>query len=446
MIRSFIGLLGALSLLACQPVEDGVPDHTSVNSFEHQRQSSHVYRANSDIANEFMDYMFRDELGGETQYFSRFDGPITVRFVQPAPPLATRDLKRLVHRLRNEAGIDIRVGDIDADVNIYIHRMPTAKVQNIARNAACLVVPNARDVKQFRAGWRSGDTQWKNVKSRDVVSVFLPSDQSPQTERDCMHEEIAQALGPLNDLFRVPNTVFNDDNMHRVLTPYDMLILRMVYDPKLRVGMGAQQVRAQLNGILARLNPKGAGVPKTAQSISLPWNALIRVGVNPRKSDQHRIQGAWRAIHYGADNKLGQPRLAYAILSHARASLGTDPQARVNEYQHVLGTYSQNFGADSVQVGQVSIELAFLLFQLGLIPEAASLIPTVKTAAKRYQNAEMMFEALHLQALVAHNSGEIAQYKALVAQAHGWGLYAFGNSAKVARIEHQIGQLRKTQE
>jgi hypothetical protein len=439
----FIGLVGAFFLLACQPIDQGVPDHTTVNSFAHQRQSPHVYRANSDIANEFMDFMFRNELGGETPYFSRFDGPITARFAQPAPPLAQRDLNRLVQRLRNEAGIDIRVADHGAPVNIYIHRMPTAKLQNIARNATCLVVPNARDVQEFRAGWRSGTTQWRNVKTRNIVSVFLPSDQSPETERDCMHEEIAQALGPLNDLFRVPNTVFNDDNMHSVLTPYDMLILRMVYSPQLRIGMRPEQVRAQLNSILARANPKGAGAVKTGQSISLPWNTMIREGVNPSTSDQRRIKGAWRALHYGVDEKLGQPRIAYSILTHARASLGHDPQARINEYQHVLATYHKTLGANSIQVGKVSAELAFLLFQLGLIPEAKSLVPTIKAAAQKYENAELMFEVLHLQALIAQSSGETAQHKALVAQARGWGLYAFGSIATVSQLEHQIGQLQK---
>jgi len=34
---------------------------------------------------------------------------------------------------------------------------------------------------------------------------------SPQEVRDCLHEELAQALGPLNDLYRLPDSVFNDD-------------------------------------------------------------------------------------------------------------------------------------------------------------------------------------------------------------------------------------------
>jgi hypothetical protein len=65
------------------------------------------------------------------------------------------------------------------------------------------------------------------------VAVFIPSDVSPQEVRDCLHEEVAQALGPLNDLYRLPDSVFNDDNFHAVLTGFDMLILRTYYDAEL---------------------------------------------------------------------------------------------------------------------------------------------------------------------------------------------------------------------
>ena len=56
------------------------------------------------------------------------------------------------------------------------------------------------------------------MRERQRVAVFLPADAAPQELRDCLHEEIAQALGPLNDLYRLPDSIFNDDNVHTVLT------------------------------------------------------------------------------------------------------------------------------------------------------------------------------------------------------------------------------------
>ena len=57
---------------------------------------------------------------------------------------------------------------------------------------------------------------------RKRVAIFIPVDISFQDVRDCLHEELAQALGPLNDLYRVSDSVYNDDNFHIILTSYDM--------------------------------------------------------------------------------------------------------------------------------------------------------------------------------------------------------------------------------
>ena len=91
-----------------------------------------------------------------------------------------------------------------------------------------------------------------------MVSLFIPSDASPQEIRDCLHGE--RGAGPLNDLYRLPNSVFNDDNIHTILTDFDMMVLRATYAPELRSGMTRAEVAARLPAILRRINPAGEGV------------------------------------------------------------------------------------------------------------------------------------------------------------------------------------------
>lgn len=93
-----------------------------------------------------------------------------------------------------------------------------------------------------------------------MVSLFIPSDASPKEIRDCLHEEFAQGLGPLNDLYRLPNSVFNDANIHTILTDFDMMVLRATYAPELRSGMTRVEVAARLPAILRLINPAGEGV------------------------------------------------------------------------------------------------------------------------------------------------------------------------------------------
>lgn len=53
----------------------------------------------------------------------------------------------------------------------------------------------------------------------------------------CLHEEMAQGLGLANDSPRARPSIFNDDEEFALLTRHDELLLRILYDPRLRPGM-----------------------------------------------------------------------------------------------------------------------------------------------------------------------------------------------------------------
>ncbi len=61
--------------------------------------------------------------------------------------------------------------------------------------------------------------------------------------RSCIHEEIAQGLGLGNDDPRARPSIFNDDDEFALLTRHDEMLLKILYDPELKPGMGADQAR-----------------------------------------------------------------------------------------------------------------------------------------------------------------------------------------------------------
>lgn len=67
----------------------------------------------------------------------------------------------------------------------------------------------------------------------------------------CFHEELAQGLGLANDSPEARPSIFNDDDEFALLTRHDELLLRMLYDPRLRPGMTAEEARPIVR-ILAR--------------------------------------------------------------------------------------------------------------------------------------------------------------------------------------------------
>ena len=57
----------------------------------------------------------------------------------------------------------------------------------------------------------------------------------------CIHEEMAQGMGLSNDSPEARPSVFNDDEEFALLTPHDEALLRILYDPRLRPGMTAEE-------------------------------------------------------------------------------------------------------------------------------------------------------------------------------------------------------------
>jgi len=69
----------------------------------------------------------------------------------------------------------------------------------------------------------------------------------------CLHEEIAQGLGLPNDSPAARPSIFNDDQEFALLTPMDEMMLKMLYDPRLRPGMTISEARPIVDQIATDL-------------------------------------------------------------------------------------------------------------------------------------------------------------------------------------------------
>jgi hypothetical protein len=194
---------------------------------------------------------------------------------------------------------------------------------------------------------------WTTLTTRDRVAVFIPSDTAPQEIRDCLHEEVAQALGPLNDLYELSDSVFNDDNFHTVLTGFDMLALKVHYAPELANGMDRAAVAARLPALLARLNPGGgAGAPLPPTPTPRPWIEAIETALGPQGSPYQRRSAALQALQSTAhrvttgrcwdlvSRPRGGPDSALAALS-AAMRIGKEAVAMVNEGARLIRRIAQ---------------------------------------------------------------------------------------------------------
>lgn len=378
------------------------------------------------VAQDILDLTFRMESGRALPVLSRFEGPVTVRLAGDVPPSARADLDRLLARLRGEAGIDISATDGPAAVTITF--LPRARIQATYANVACFVVPGVSDWAGFRANRNSAATDWAQLTVRTRAAIFIPSDGSPQETRDCLHEELAQALGPVNDLYRLSDSVFNDDNFHNVLTPFDMLVLRAVYAPDLRPGMSPQAVADRLPAILAQFGADVAG--SHGGSTPTAWTNAIEVALSGRGTTAQRELSARQAIALAREQGWGDARLALGYFALGRLTLSRDPDTAFSALTEAREIYATLPGG-AIQAAHVDMQLAAMALTRGDHRSVLTLAEQAVPVAAGAENAALVATLLMMRAEALDALGQSAAAEAARMDSRNWGRYGFGSDEMV---------------
>ncbi|MEL6586185.1 MAG: DUF2927 domain-containing protein [Pseudomonadota bacterium] len=396
-------------------------------------------QANGQLARDFMALTFQLETGRALPVFTRFEGPITVGVQGAAPEVLQADLDDLLRRLRREARIDISRAKSGEMPSITITALPRAQLQRYVPGAACFVVPRVSGWKDYLAKRFGPEVDWTTLKQRRRASVFLPSDVSAQEIRDCLHEEIAQALGPLNDLYRLPFSVFNDDNIHVALTPYDMLILRATYDDALHSGMGQTQVAERLPTIFARINPRGRTQDGTrVVESSRAWDGALQAALSPRGAARARFAAARKAVALAEAEGLTDGRLAFANLALGRAALARAPEEAIAAFLEAGTRYRALYG-DGIHAAHAAVQLGAFAIGSGQADSALRIIDRAIPAADDAQNASLLATLLLLRAEAMKLQGAETEARQTRRDALAWGRYAWGDRIALRRAAEVAG-------
>ena len=430
-IRSITLSLATIVIAACSEQPAAMSKHIAavqsfpnMKLFREQTSIRGVERSNADIFEEFIDYAFALESGETLTVLSRFEGPIRVALINSHSRIIEHDLDILVARLQKEAGIPIRRVADPTSANIVIEMITKRQLNRTAPNAACIVVPRMSSWTEFRKNRFNRRSDWTSLYERKRVAIFIPGDISFQDVRDCLHEELAQALGPLNDLYRVSDSVYNDDNFHIILTSYDMLLLQIFYAPEFRSGMIKDEVAALLPAILRRLNPKGIGrTPRQLQETPKAWKHAIETALGMRKTTDVRTAAAARAVRLAKRARIDDHRLGFSFFTRARAVASTDPIAAVEDYTRAYAIFLQAFGPNDIHTAHVALQLASFSVSVGKFRQALQYIQPSLVGAKLAQNGRLMLSLLAMKAAIYEKQGRLTEAEAIYQEAIGWGHY-----------------------
>ncbi|NDV01570.1 DUF2927 domain-containing protein [Pseudoroseicyclus tamaricis] len=459
MIRPLLTSL-AILLASCAPVPDAGPGSSGVAGSGGEvsrnmpissslppmrtfpvRAAAPPTRSNAQMAEDFLDLAFKLESGRNLPILTRYEGPITLRLAGDVPPTMATDLSGLLARLRNEAGIPISLTS-DANASIIVEAVPRADLSAAVPRAACFVVPRIQGWQDFLANRRSAALDWATLNVRQQASIFIPADAAPQEIRNCLHEELAQALGPLNDLFRLTDSTFNDDDIHAVLTGFDMLMLRAFYAPELRSGMSRAEVAARLPALLARLNPAGQRVPVAATpAIPRDWQRLVETSLASAASPGERRRSAAAAVNQARALGLGPAQQGFAWYALGRLELGRDRGRALTAFQNAALLFAA--APDTrLHEAHVSLQLAAFALSDGDAEEVLALTGPAIEVATRAENAALLATLMLFRAEALRLLGRDAQADALVVDSLGWARYGYGADGIVRARQREIEGLR----
>ena len=397
-------------------------------------------QSNADIARDFLDLHFQLESGRSLERYTRFEGPVRVRVTGNPPPSLQTDLKALISRLRREAGINISLTNA-RDAEITIQAISRGDIRRALPQAACFVVPNVSSLADFRRNRRKARTNWASLETRERMGIFLPHDASPQEVRDCLHEELAQSLGPLNDLYRLSDSVFNDDNVHTILTGFDMLILRATYAPELHSGLTKAQVAARLPDVLDRLNPQGRGKGLTpVTDTPRSWIGNVQTALGPGADLATRRDAADSAAQTAQTLGWQDHRRAFGHYMIGRMMQIHDPAGAQNHYTSALQFLSQT-PATGLHRAYVTTQTAAYAISLGAGEEALAQIEPHIPIAARAQNAALLATLMLLKAEALELENRSAEAQRVRLDSVGWARYGFGPDWAVRAKMREIASI-----
>lgn len=192
----------------------------------------------------------------------RWEKPVRVAVMtgsSESPEEAARDRSNVaafVSRLARLTGGDVAMVATEAEANFLILFMTDSERQTFAHELPKLypgfapaVLTAMRSVQDFCITYSFWEKS--NPSTYSAVIIQIPAEHPPFTKLSCVQEEMAQAMGLPNDSAEARPSLFNDNKEFALLTEHDAILLRMLYDPRLRPGMTAAEALPLLPAIAA---------------------------------------------------------------------------------------------------------------------------------------------------------------------------------------------------
>jgi Protein of unknown function (DUF2927) len=229
----------------------GQAAHAENSDISLRRASERTGFSNDEIRDGFFKTAFHAELqfGRRAERIRKFDQPVRIFIDNRAAPERSADIAAIVADIRAHIDhLDFAVTSNREAANFLVILVPQRDVAATIRSR--YGASEARQIqRELRPECLSGFAKDKTFRIRRAEAI-LPADVDDFGFFDCAYEELLQGLGIINDDNSVPWTMFNDDVQMGFFDIYDQYLLNILYDPRIRPGMGRGEVDKLLPEVL----------------------------------------------------------------------------------------------------------------------------------------------------------------------------------------------------
>ncbi|MFP8965404.1 DUF2927 domain-containing protein [Pokkaliibacter sp. CJK22405] len=217
---------------------------------ERWQRDSYINQAFQTIA------LKREYEQGSAGKLVRWDDPIRYHIVNPVKSMAKFTTLMAVHlqQLSQITGLPLQGVPLQ-QANMRIFIVPQAQVDSVLIKALGRQ-PFDKKITSQAVCYGQVHLRGSTIAGATIV---IPIDNALRQSKavDCIIEETTQVLGLPNDSDSVFPSIFNDHSIDRYLSGLDYLLLKVLYDKRLKPGMSVPEVKTQLPAIIKDLRARG---------------------------------------------------------------------------------------------------------------------------------------------------------------------------------------------
>jgi hypothetical protein len=381
------------------------------------------------------------EWGARRPNLVRYEGPVSVGMEGPGAARYGAFLDGFLNRLRVNSEIAIARGP--GAPNLHVRFIDGDRFDGLVRTAACVVA-------QGDVSWRdfSSDPSGRGARALaearriEQMTIFIPDNAPPYLVRNCLLEEIPQALGLANDLYGLGSSIFNDDAAHLWPTKLDYLMLRVLYAPEMATGLDRRETGTRALAVLNRINPAGIGAPPLPllrQRSLGDWPELIQNVFSRAASEREARDYAEKALTIVEAYAPMSAQHCHTLVTAGRVLSRPEPQRALQLFDQARRVCEAAHGVSDVRHARIALESACALLRLDRFGEVIAVTEATWPVLAAHGQDERLAAIYTIQseALAAAEPGSprAASVARLAAE---WNAYALGPGRRAATCRRKV--------